>query len=439
MHRAIHADSPCVFAICRVPTWTDVGGRYRAALGAALLRLIVPPPARTSHTHPREPRTTAGITRRPRRARPVLSGARMQAHLGRRIGPGLGLGLGLTAALALAACGSSASSSSSGSDGGSPGLDGGSDVTVDAGSWTAVTPSAPVGELYDIWGSAPNDAWITADGGLLHWDGTTWTALPATMTGLLGPIFARVHGTAKDDVWLAGLSPGPQTFTVAFSHYDGTAWSAPTDGGLGFGEIYGLWATAKNDVWAVGKDEGSPVRGIVLHYDGASWKHVHDDPRVDIFAGVWASGTNDVWVSGANLVTHYDGSAWSDVDLGSAAMARYGEIVGSSPHDLWLTGVDDGGGNGAIAHYDGSAWSKPVGPNSGSSYGGMWIDAAGSLWVAGGVSTSSSTTGVIDVEASGAWGTATLPPTTPQLDDVWGSPAGGGLWVIGQGVILHRE
>jgi len=312
-------------------------------------------------------------------------------------------------------------------------------MTVDAGAWSAVTPSAPVGELYDIWGSGPSDAWITADTGLLHWDGTAWTALPATSTGLLYSIFSRVSGTAKDDVWLAGLTPGPQTFTVAFSHYDGATWSAPTDAGLGFGEIYGLFANAKNDVWAVGKDEGNPVRGIVLHYDGTAWTHVHDDPRADIFAGVWASGANDVWVSGAGLVIHYDGSAWTDVDLGVVAMPRYGEIVGSSPHDLWVTGVDDGGGNGAIAHYDGSTWSKPVAPSSGSSYGGVWIDAAGSVWVAGSTSTSTSTTGLIDVESNGAWGTATLPPTTPQLYDVWGSPAGGGLWVIGESVILHRE
>jgi hypothetical protein len=181
------------------------------------------------------------------------------------------------------------------------------------------------------------------------------------------------------------------------------------------------------------------VRGIVLHYDGTAWKHVHDDPRADIFAGVWASGPNDVWVSGASLMIHYDGTTWSDVDLGAAAMPRYGEIVGSSAHELWVTGVDDGGGNGGIAHYDGSAWSQAIAPSDGKSYGGMWIDPAGSTWIAGTVSTSNSTTGLIDVEASGAWGTATLPATTPGLDDLWGSPAGGGVWVIGQGVILHRD
>jgi hypothetical protein len=181
------------------------------------------------------------------------------------------------------------------------------------------------------------------------------------------------------------------------------------------------------------------VRGIVLHYDGAAWKHVHDDPRADIFAGVWASGPSDVWVTGAGLVVHYDGSTWTDVDLGGAAMPRYGEIYGSSPHDLWIAGLDDGGGNGAIAHYDGSAWTKPVASTSGNSYGGMWIDPAGSLWVAGSVTTSTTSTGLIDVESSGAWGTAALPPMTPELDDVWGSAAGGGLWVIGQSVILHRD
>jgi len=55
--------------------------------------------------------------------------------------------------------------------------------------------------LNSVWGSGPDDIWITSDSGApLHYDGSTWSAMPSLSDYSL----QGVWGSGPDDVWIAG-------------------------------------------------------------------------------------------------------------------------------------------------------------------------------------------------------------------------------------------
>ena len=96
-------------------------------------------------------------------------------------------------------------------------------------SWSNVTvPVSSPGGLTDVLAVTPSDAYaVTTIGAILHWDGSTWTALNATtQTG------AAVTGSA-----VAALSPtdvrvGSRT---TLDHFNGTTWTSvpvPSTAGL---------------------------------------------------------------------------------------------------------------------------------------------------------------------------------------------------------------
>ena len=62
-------------------------------------------------------------------------------------------------------------------------------------------------------------------------------------------------------------SSGSNVFAVGTGgtilHYDGSSWSAMSSGTTR--SLYGVWGSSGNDVFAVGNG------GTILHYDGSSW------------------------------------------------------------------------------------------------------------------------------------------------------------------------
>jgi hypothetical protein len=61
-------------------------------------------------------------------------------------------------------------------------------------------------------------------------------------------------------------------------------------------ELYGIWGSGANDVWAVG------AQNNIVHYDGAAWTNVVSGANGSLSA-IWGSGPNDVW-AGGTLMEH---------------------------------------------------------------------------------------------------------------------------------------
>jgi hypothetical protein len=85
---------------------------------------------------------------------------------------------------------------------------------------------------------------------MLHWDGTSLSAVPSGSTQNL----AGLWGSGPDDVWaVGGQGLGEYVSTL---HWDGHRWTAS----VGDDVLMAVWGATPRDVWAVGHS------GAVQHF-----------------------------------------------------------------------------------------------------------------------------------------------------------------------------
>ena len=153
------------------------------------------------------------------------------------------------------------------------------------GAWT----------LWEISGRQ-DQVWLggTATSGSAHGFLAQGTGMSFSAMDYSGGSLRGIWGSAREDVWVAPYS-GP------LQHWDGSNWSSHVAGPEDM-RLMGLSGSASDDVWAVG------LRGVILHWDGASWHEVESGAG-DNLSAVWASARNDVWAVGSSVL-HWDGSRW---------------------------------------------------------------------------------------------------------------------------------
>lgn len=307
----------------------------------------------------------------------------------------------------------------------------------------AAVTSVTVGTtpLRAVRGTASDDVWAVG-GAIHHFDGATWTPVPATLPGTL----TTVHAVARDLAWVSG---GGTTL-----RWDGTAWAI--DPGLDPALSWTFAGHARDDVWAM---SASPR--MLMHWDGAAWtaavapERALSDLWVAPDGALWGAGTGDVlmrrdpcgWVYTSGAVHHSRSvtglwasgtSAWmiggpygglSTIDecslrvLGDPNDFPYG-LGGSGPDDVWIVGA-----YGLTVRWNGAALETPPqpGPN-GPLLDGVWAGTPTDAWAVGGE-------GTIERWDGQAW-SSVASPTTRWLTDVTGN-ASGARWAVGEaGTIL---
>lgn len=243
-------------------------------------------------------------------------------------------------------------------------------------TWSDVV-SAPGAALLAVHGTSADNVYVVgADDGsgplALRYDGQEWTRLD---TGLIGDLW-WVHAIG-DDVWFAGSD----AHVVRLR--DGV-FERMTTPGLGKHIVFGIWAAAPDDVYAVGGVAGR--NGFVWHFDGVSWEDVPlpEDLPVDeqrdtpqLFKVTGASG-EEVWLVG-------------DRGLVLRGNARAGFTrVDASTEERLLTAfaTEDrvlavGGSTGAVA-LDLLGMPSSVAPGGSPLWQGVHVDARGVAWAVGG-------------------------------------------------------
>jgi hypothetical protein len=276
--------------------------------------------------------------------------------------------------------------------GASPGGEGG------CRPWRAVPVPPADGGLDGISGTSSTDVWAVGQmlkPRILHWNGAWWHEAPQDnpiQDGLFD-----VKAIAADDAWAAGYqNSGIDPLTM---HWDGERWSvvltpAPASSPI----LYGLDATASDDVWAVGS--------FALHWDGTHWTEVEtaDTGAIsEVFYGISAVAPDDVWAVGYqllesgdsdSLIEHWDGTAWTVVE---AALPPVGEVSvlfevsALSPTDAWAVGWygDPFPSRPMVQHWDGMSWSLMQTPSypGGATLLGVEVIASDDAWAVGGFAT----------------------------------------------------
>ena len=290
----------------------------------------------------------------------------------------------------------------------------GEDGALQQGLWTQQpTPTTYV--LRALWGTPDGaDIFSVGDHGtILHLSGagpaadSGWTTETSNTTENL----YAVYGTAVNDVWAAGADG-------TFLHRDASGWTVVPQ--TSTARIDGLFSDLSNDAWAVGRtDSTTPV---ILHYSGSpTWAPVTVPAGATDLRAIWGTSGTDLWAVGNDSnILHGDGTTFT-VRNAPATMQEYTSVGGSA------SGVYIVGRGGVILNSDLTQETSPVSTDLFH----VWASPSGADVFAVG------DFGVILHRENGAW--VQQPAKTDQpLFAVWGTKSGD-LFAAGRdGVILHN-
>lgn len=217
------------------------------------------------------------------------------------------------------------------------------------------------------------EAWIEHD--LLGADGLEFQAVEGMCFELsLHSVFAR----SASDVWAVGYIYPSSLGPGLILHYDGSSWRRhPTGAPDGF---FGVWAASESDAWAVGSS------GLAYHFDGVSWSPADAKTSQYLFS-VWGTSAADVWATGnAAVSTRFDGSGWQLVQSElTDSVSR--SLAGNAAAGLWSL-VDTSAGDGSRQHVfmrnvDGVWREEIVFAEAGNAFGDLWVTPDGQVWTVG--------------------------------------------------------
>lgn len=212
--------------------------------------------------------------------------------------------------------------------------DDGSIWRTNGAEWTEMTqPYSPV-PVTDMWGSGPSDMYASGPNFVLYYDGNednTWEVYANIVT----PVTWRgACGTGPDNVILVGAGA-----TVA--RWDGQSWGAipvqPDQSEAGdlipiVDQLYGCWATAEDELWAVGEN------GMVLEFADGRLRNTNNQTPISL-RSVFALDSDLIIASGIEGVILYSrgiGSPW--LPFFSGSVAGLFDIHGTTLDDITIVG-----------------------------------------------------------------------------------------------------
>ncbi len=309
-------------------------------------------------------------------------------------------------------------------------------LAVDSGITTSVRPCAggwcwwnfPRGSaVTHMWGSGANDVWATTGlGGMLHWDGASWSAEWLGTVYEPGPGVPPIYvGFALGGVWGKSAS---QAWTIDWMgdvlRWDGARWLR--EPGLSFHAA--SWPLSSSDgvAWAASSSD-------LRRFDGAATEvHACPLPEFGTVGDIWAAGPDDVFAVrktyGASghvlgVLRYRQGSCEERALSGALTLpTTIGSISGSGPDDVWVSAFSHWSGRSSLGdgsapastlwRFDGAEWQAQDPAISGP----VFVAARDDVW-----------TGRFHL-AGGTW---TEVPDAPEhllwsagADDVWGMRTG---------------
>lgn len=297
--------------------------------------------------------------------------------------------------------------------------------------WIEGFDASSLGWMMSAWGPGDGSLWVVGgklfDGGVIFKQTASgWNEIDP---GFDIPLLNWVHGTAHNDVFAGG-------YDGSIVHYDGQSWtrqSTPVTG-----PIWGIWAVASDDVWAVGDAVDHSKPPFVIHYDGESWSNVAlpvlERPGVHALYKIWGSGPDNIYAVGENgAVLHWDGESFEEMGLGVSQ-----DLVG-----IWGTDADNimivgGRSTAELLHYDGDSWMKAP-PSALPGLNGVWLRNSTVAHVVGTFGT------ILTVDPSTLAITVDTSPSDLQLHAIFGDArdqliaVGANFQLPEAGVVLLRE
>lgn len=195
------------------------------------------------------------------------------------------------------------------------------------------------------WGSSSNDIFVVGNSGQIHhWDGTKFTDMVSSTTKSIGTI----SGTSNKNIWAAGWNSS--TGESVILHYDGTSWSEDPFSISGLARDWGIgsaWTTdsANHQITIIA---GSTV---FRKTDNGVWRsdsdHVGNKLNGSGYIGIAVTGNsiNDfIAVGGWGFVSHWDGRTWKKYnELFDYGNLNFGALaIGMKKNTICIVGTKSG-------------------------------------------------------------------------------------------------
>ena len=166
-----------------------------------------------------------------------------------------------------------------------------------------------------------------------------------------GPTLWWVHGLDRDHLWAVGEAGRILRRTAS-------GWASEESGLNDKAVLWGIWAAAENDLWAVGGSyrRGGPKALVLRSRGDGQWRMVTDVtfPPDFNFYKVWGARPDDVHIVGEGGVTvHWDGTRFSRRDTGVSDLLFTVHGRASGPHI-----TVGGAGNGLAFSLEDNKWSR---------------------------------------------------------------------------------
>ncbi|MDP2310148.1 MAG: hypothetical protein Q8P18_29290 [Pseudomonadota bacterium] len=291
------------------------------------------------------------------------------------------------------------------------------DTSPTTDSWSLLAEDQPAA-LLSVGGTAADDVWVVgADAGsgptVLHYDGSAWTPVDTATQGDLWWVAAEGPSSAET-VWMSGAGGR----VLELSRATGVTVEHVLDPAI---TVFGVWAAAEGDVWAVGGNiESADASGQVWHWDGAAWALATIPAEASgalALYKVWGRSPTDVYAVGTGGVgLHWDGAAWASFATGTT---RNLFTVHGTDVAVWAVG---GFASGTVVTSTGGAWADET-PALAPQLNG--VSASGPVPVAVGIQ------GAVYARGADGWAPDPAGPFTAyDLHAVWSDPDGG-TWTVG--------
>jgi hypothetical protein len=259
-------------------------------------------------------------------------------------------------------------------------------------SWSTVASAEHLRKPSAVAAISSNDIWVVGSTkdtahairtGAEHWDGSSWSQIPAPDVGTGANQLNGVDALASNDIWAVGYSTSSGRQNTLIERWNGTQWrvvASPNAGTSGDNVLTSVDALSGTNAWAVGSSRAATSRkSLIQRWNGTSWTNVSSpNPGTlsNSLLGVAAAGPNDIWAVGwknsgnglQSLLLHYDGTGWTE----GAAVPKVGtgdnvltSVSAVSNEDVWATGyyVDGTQYKTLTLHYNGTTWSHVPSPN----------------------------------------------------------------------------
>lgn len=194
------------------------------------------------------------------------------------------------------------------------------------GAW--VTKAMPISTSIDsIFGFGTNDIYAANLTYVFHYNGTSWSTVLGPIAGNVSSK-ASIWGSGPDDVWVS-LHHYSLFGTKNMWHWDGNSWAR--DSYFSNNKLpHGIWGFGPNEVYTAGVQMASPVYTFYIwKWDGNSWSVVYG-PRnwfhADHCTGdaLWGTDGNNLWIGG--------GEAYLDNGLTRAGITYFNGVSGVSQY-----------------------------------------------------------------------------------------------------------